>query len=376
MAKHNPENVRVKREYLHWLANACGRSEATVDMAAAAVDRFEAFNRHRSFKSFRREQAVSFKAHLAEQRAATTGRPLSKATIYSILKAVRLFFEWLSREPGYRQAIHISDAAYFNVSDNDARIATASQQRPAPSIEQVHLVLCAMPTETVVQRRDRALIAFILLTGARDSAVITLRLKHVDVAARRVFQDAREVKTKRAKTITSQFFPVRGQAEAIVIEWIRELRRDHLFGPEDPIFPSTLIRQDDEGAFVNDGLRREPWTTTTPVRDIFKRAFESAALPYANPHSMRRTLMRLAYDLKLDARSLKAWSQNLGHESITTSLTSYGALSPDEQAQVMAGINTEPVSADDEELAQIVADFTAKIAGRRRYSDLGHDPKC
>src|SRR5579864_4676962 len=246
MAKHNPENVRVKREYLHWLSNACGRSEATIDMAAAAIDRFETFNRHRPFKSFRREQAVSFKSHLAGQRGAISGRSLSKATIYSTLKAVRLFFEWLSREPGYRQAVHISDAAYFNVTDNDARIATASRQRPAPSIEQVHLVLGTMPAETVVQRRDRALIAFILLTGARDSAVISMRLKHVDLTSRRVFQDAREVKTKRAKTITSLFFPVGGEVEAIVVDWMDELRRGHLFGPDDPLFPSTLIRQDDE----------------------------------------------------------------------------------------------------------------------------------
>ena len=33
-------------------------------------------------------------------------------------------------------------------------------------------------------------------------------LKHVDVTRRTVFQDAREVRTKRAETFTSDFFPV------------------------------------------------------------------------------------------------------------------------------------------------------------------------
>ncbi len=123
MRKHNAENEIAKREYLIWLRNACGRSSATLDMVAAALHRFEAFNRYRSFKAFRREQAVSFKAHLASQRSAATGKPLSKATLYSTLKTLRAFFEWLSREPGFRKALQVSDAAYFNVTDNEARIS-------------------------------------------------------------------------------------------------------------------------------------------------------------------------------------------------------------------------------------------------------------
>jgi len=42
--------------------------------------------------------------------------------------------------------------------------------------------------------------------------------------------------------------------------------------------------------------------------------------------SLRRRLLRLAYDFNLSPREMKAWSQNLGHESMMTSLTSYGAL--------------------------------------------------
>jgi integrase/recombinase XerD len=44
-------------------------------------------------------------------------------------------------------------------------------------------------------------------TGARDGAVASLKLKHVNLQARKVFKDAREVKTEFSKTFTTKFFP-------------------------------------------------------------------------------------------------------------------------------------------------------------------------
>ena len=52
------------------------------------------------------------------------------------------------------------------------------------------------------------MIAFALLTGARDSAIASMKLKHVDLVGRSVFQDARDVKTKFSKSFTTFFFPV------------------------------------------------------------------------------------------------------------------------------------------------------------------------
>ena len=100
MRKLNPENERVKRDYLAWLKNANGRDASTLDQVAAAINAFEAFTRYRPFKGFRREQATSFKEHLVEQQNPLTGKPLSKSTLHSRLHALRAFFEWLSREPG------------------------------------------------------------------------------------------------------------------------------------------------------------------------------------------------------------------------------------------------------------------------------------
>ena len=61
-----------------------------------------------------------------------------------------------------------------------------------------------MPTDGEVDRRNRALIAFILMTGMRDTAVASLRMKHIDIARALVTQDPREVRTKFRKLIQEQ----------------------------------------------------------------------------------------------------------------------------------------------------------------------------
>ena len=98
-----------------------------------------------------------------------------------------------------------------------------------------------MPSGTEIERRNRALIAFTLLTGARDSAIASMRLKHVDLVAGSVDQDAREVKTKFSKTYITFFFPVGDEIRGIVAEWVSYLRQDKLWGNDDPIFPATHI---------------------------------------------------------------------------------------------------------------------------------------
>jgi len=47
-----------------------------------------------------------------------------------------------------------------------------------------------MPIDAILQRRDRAVVAFTLLSAARDNTVASLSLKQVDVTTGTVFQDA------------------------------------------------------------------------------------------------------------------------------------------------------------------------------------------
>ena len=141
-----------------------------------------------------------------------------------------------------------------------------------------------------------------------------------------VEQDARAVRTKAAKTFRTYFMPVDKGALAIVADWTQELARDHLWGPDDPLFPATEMGLAPDGGFSPVGLARRGWASSEPVREIFRHAFAAAGLPYFNPHSFRAMLVRHAMTLNLSPEAMKAWSQNLGHADVLTTFTSYGAV--------------------------------------------------
>ena len=291
MTKINPENERTKRAYLTYLKEAGRLSEASVDQAAAAIDRFTAYNRQRSFKAFHIQQALGFKQHLARQVNIKSGAPLSKATLYTILTAVKNFFIWLADRPGYRSRIRYADADYFNLSEKETRIAKTHREPRMPLLEQIERVVTSMPTGTAIELRDRALLASTILTGARDAALASLKLRHVDLERGCIYQDAREVRTKFSKTITTFFFPVGEIFKQIFIDWVRELRTVHTWGADDPLFPATRIEVGEATRlFEVRGLLRQHWSTAAPVRRIFRQAFAAVELPYFNPHSFRRTL--------------------------------------------------------------------------------------
>ncbi len=341
MAKHNAANAWIKREYFFWLKQAQRRDEASIDAVAKALARFEEANGHKDFKAFHRAQAVAFKQRLDKQLAVRTGKPLSRATVNSSLSALRAFFVWLAGQPGFKSRLTYGDADYFNLAEKDVRIAKAVRHKAFPTLDQVHHLIATMPADTTIELRNRALIAFTLLTGARDGALASFRLKHVDMLRGQVDQDARDVKTKASKSFVTTFFPVGGDALEIMNHYCDFLRNTLLWGDDDPLFPPTQIGLGPDGGFVLVGLRRgECWQGAGPIREIFRKAFKAAGLPYFNPHSFRDTLVQLGERTCPTIEIFKSWSQNLGHEQMMTTLTSYGKVAPHRQAELIRGMAT------------------------------------
>jgi integrase len=365
MRNYCASNERIKREYFTYLKEARQQSVESVDAVAKALNRFEVDSKFRDFKTFHTDWAVAFKRHLAEQRSQSTGEALSKATMYSTLAHLKRFFQWLAREPGYRGKVQYSDADYFNLSEKETRIAKARREPKVPTLEQIKHVLVVMPAESIIDHRNRALVAFTILTGARDSAIASMKLKHIDLANNLINQDARDVKTKFSKTFTTTFFPVGEEIRDIVIQWVNYLRQDQLWGNDDPLFPATAMRLNQDQQFQVDGIDRKHWSSAGPIRRIFQEAFKAAGLPYFNPHTFRNTLVKLGQERCQTPEQFKAWSQNLGHEGVLTTFTSYGAVSPDRQAALIASLKgrqpAAPIDPSDfaNELMKIMKDRAA-----------------
>jgi integrase len=353
MSKHNAENERIKHRYFGYLRSARGLSDASIDPVAKAIDRFERTTNFRSFKKFHTPQAEAFGRRLAAARRERDGKPLSMATAAQTLAALRAFFVWLVDQPGYRSRIRYSDADYFRLSEKDSRIAKAPQPRPVPTPEQIESVLRSMAVDTDIARRNRALIAFTWLTGVRDGAVASLKLKHVSIEQSLVNQDPREVKTKNSKAQVTTFFPVGALARQIVVEWVEFLLRDRLWSLDHPLFPATAIEQGPDRLFRAAGLAHTHWSNATAIRSIFREAFEAAGLPGFNPHSFRHALAMLGERTCKTPEEFKAWSQNLGHEQVLTTFASYGEVSAHRQAEIIKGLATpQGAQAQLQELAQ------------------------
>ena len=122
------------------------------------------------------------------------------------------------------------------------------------------------------------------------------------------------------------------------IAYYNELINDYGFSNNDPLFPKTKTIQGHNLDFITDGLTKEFWTTASPIRKIFKQAFEAMNLPYYPPHRIRKTLTEFAQKNCKTPEQFKAFSQNLGHESPLTTFTSYGKISTQQQGELIKGL--------------------------------------
>jgi len=334
--KINEENERIKRQYLAYLREAKRCDMVTVDRAADAVLKFEASTGYKGFKRFHIEQASAFKIKLNAQTHLRTGKPLSKATISGVLRANKAFFLWLAGQPGYKSRISYSDAEYFNQNAKDARVAHAQRETQFPTLKQCRHVFDQMPTGSDVEKRNKALFAFLMITGARDGAISSLRLKRIDLVEGCVHQDARDVRTKFAKTFTTYFLPVDPDYLTCFTDWVAYLRDDLLCGHDDALFPPPEMGRVD-GAFAVTGLKREPYANAGAIRAAIKDAFVSAGLHPFVPHSFRKTLVRWADTHYPTREAFKAFSQNIGHDSALTTVSSYLPVSQERQAELIRG---------------------------------------
>lgn len=361
MSKYNPTNERIKRQYFIFLKEAKRQDESTLDEVAKSLSRFEEYGKYRDFKKFHFNQAVAFKHHLAAQTNKKTGKKLSKATINSTLGHLKRFFEWLSCQSGYKSRIKYMDAEYFNLSEKDTRIAKASRTKISPTMEQIRHVIETMPANSDVELRNRVLIAFTILTGARDNAIASFKLKHIDLSKNCIYQDAREVRTKFSKSFPTYFFPVGDDIRQIVVDWVNHLRENLLWGNDDPLFPATSVTVGESHLFEASGLKRQVWSNASPIRKIFKETFIAAKLPYFNPHSFRNTLVGLGQKICKTPEDFKAWSQNLGHEQVMTTFTSYGHVSEQRQAEIIKKLNIEKLTQQEDDVKYMIESLVERL---------------
>ncbi len=349
MSKRNKDNLRIKRKYLVWRGDARGYSAATVDKSAAAISLYDDWLAGKDFRAFHAERARAFKRHLGRLTNERTGAPLSAATINGILRELKAFFYWLADQPGYKSRINRADADYLTPDKKSENARRGSLWKPHPSPEQVRYVIANMPTQTIIDRRNRALVTFLFLACSREGAAISLQIRHVDLANKCVQFDSRDVNTKFGKRFSTGFYPFGDEMEQVLIDWVNELKTTQFFSATDPLFPKTEVGVGPSRKFEALGISKEPWASASGAAKIFKAAFSDAGFSPFSPHRVRDTVTDLANEFCRTPEEFKAWSQNMGHEDVLTTFRSYGSLSPGRQMELMKRFRVrKPTDKDDD----------------------------
>jgi len=333
------KNERMKRKYFRWLREAEGFSERTVDAVEKAIWNYEDFADNEDLGKFCQTKAVSFKKHLLSKKH--NGTPLSPTTVYHYLRHVKDFFAWLSDQQGYKSKIDLSSVSYLTLEKKLVREASSKRLTRIPSLEYVKELCQSIEVHSEIDVRDQALIAFLFLSGMRDSAVASLPLGCYDPKTHIVSQDpSRGVATKFSKCFYSRLLPFDDELLKIVDDWAAYLSTDKCYGTGDPLFPRTKVGQLRDSCTLS-ALGIEPifWKGGSQIRQVLVRRSEAAGLEYYKPHSFRHAAIQNSLRYCRTAEEIKAMSQNFGHENIGTTMLTYGKLRDQDVIDVVSSID-------------------------------------
>jgi integrase len=340
--KINTENERLKRRYLKYMQLAKRYSDDTICAHERAVEQWEIYTCHRDFRRITAKQAGGFSDWLIG--LSNKGRLLSAATRCQFVRLVRTFYLWLATQPGRNSKSIIDAVGYLTVERETMAEANSPGRRRVPTLAYVKALADSITVGNEVDARDKALVAFLLLSGARASAVATLSLGCFDRDKLVVYQDPRRgVKTKNRKFIRTTLVPFDQSLLTYFLTWVDYLRQDKLYGDEAPLFPRTKVAQTAKClSFEAAGIEPEFWADGCRIDHIIKERAHKAGLEPYDCHSFRHTHVQLAFSKGRSGEELKAISQNIGHEHFATTASVYSHLDEDKVTEIIGSLNFEP----------------------------------
>jgi len=338
MSKPLQKNEVAKRRFYSYLRESEGFTGESVQAFEKAILLWQDFTNEADFANFNKRTVIDFKHWIKEKRKHGTDRQISLSYCYDVLRRLRKFFTWLSKQIGYKSRINETYIDFLKLSKNDARMAIQGGRKIIPTIEEVKKVLASIKGDSEVDRRDRALISLTLLTGARISALMSLPMRSFDRERLVLDQDPKiGVKTKFRKRIVTGLFPLSCREPLVYyLEWFDYLQKEKGYAPDQPIFPATRREQGVENICFRSSGNVEPvfWKSSGSLRKVFERRFTEAGVSYYHPHTLRHLVVKELTRARLTEEEKKAISQNLGHNDIGTTFGTYGYGKIEEDRQI------------------------------------------
>jgi integrase/recombinase XerD len=337
------ENEQIKRAFFEQLKGGQGFAKSSVRAFAEAVSQWQMFTNNEDFSLYNKTKAVAFTEWLASRKSKTVSGKVSLPTQYNYLRRIKRFFEWLSEQPSYKSKILKSDIDFLRLSKSDARIARSGTTKKMPVFEDFKKIIDCIKGTTEIDMRDKALISFALMSGARISAIISLKMKSFDKQTRQIDQNPGDgVRTKNSKRILSTFFPIGwDEPEQFFMEWYEYLEAKG-FQSEDPIFPATLSSfATEKNNYSKEAVSKNFWAGTSAARKVYEKRCLNAGVPYFHPHSFRHLVVNMLSKRRLTEEEKRAISLNLGHENVATTFGAYGygSMSNEDAVKIVQKLN-------------------------------------
>jgi integrase len=315
-------NDRLRLMWQNNLIYGSGVKEKTVDAMLAALTSYGTFTKNQPFRLLKQNTAKSFRNHLVYNIDPKRNLSLSSSSIVHTLCQVKSFFEWLMKCKGYRSVDAIA-VQWLRPTTHDLAVARNPKPRPVPDYDEVIVMFHGAPEQTLEQRRDKAILAALILYAPRVDALASLHLGDVNIDDMSIFQDASHVRVKSSKSQTTE--PVNFYPEVLEYfqQWVQFLKVSGLPNSK-ALFPQNAALESGTLFFGVVTADLKPWQTSGPPRRIITAMFKNAGMPHYTPHSFRKCILAKAFSIGIHAGELLALSKNIGHESIETTIHYYG----------------------------------------------------
>ncbi|NIZ62306.1 hypothetical protein DL239_15125 [Sedimentitalea sp. CY04] len=339
-------NDRVVHE---WQAYAGRYDPKTVQSHLVSIRDLERFLDGRPFDKVKPRNVGAYRDHIVRLLAKPKKEGgLSNSTVRHRASHLSAFFKWLRGQSGYRR-LSASIPDYFALPRSASARQAKQEAKAYASIEEAWRMVALMPEETIVQRRDRAMVAFAYICGLRAGALTSIRFKHLDLENRTFVQDATMMRAKNGKSYQAKWFPRTEAFQEVFLRWVDELTQLG-FQDEDAAFPELKdLCMRFEGT-----SNIEPLGSSRSLQTAFFRASDMLGKRYS-PHSARHTLKALGVKICRTQEERKAWSMNLGHSDEQITERHYGKMSSARSASIIEALCSDEVFTEEEN--EMIIDF-------------------
>lgn len=292
----------------------------------------------------------TFPAYMLSNRLDGKDGRLSAVYIKKTLATARLFFTWLSdNEAGYK---HIKQAWIKTIKVK--RLSDTPKNKEYVTLQEI-LAMATCPAHSVQERRARAALAFLYLSGMRIGAFVSLPIQAVDIPNRYVLQfPSMGVRTKNSKSAKTFLLEI-PELLKVVQEWDNEARA---ILPDNGFWfaPLSSVTGLIEPNIIEVGESR-----VSLARRNFKVWLEQENLTYHSPHKFRHGHIHYCLDRAKDVADFKAVSLNAMHSSMKITDQFYSVQQDDEVKNRISGLNKSSKSHDRGEAIKMLEDWLSSM---------------